>query len=105
MPDLDFGWLDGVGTPTAGTALRDIAGTVLGVGILLCAIAFIIGVAGWVAAHASGGTFGGKRTSLFAGGAGAALLAMVLLGSLAGATGWGAGTVGEWTTTFLPLGG
>lgn len=105
VPGLDFSWLDGSDNSAVGGALRDFAGTALGIGLLLCAIAFVVGIAGWVAAHASGGVVGGKRASFFAGGAGAALLAMVLLGSLAGATGWGAGTVGEWATTILPVGG
>lgn len=103
VPSLDFGWLDGDGNAAAGEVLRTVAGTVLGGAVLVCAIVFVVAVACWVAARASGGAVAGKNTSFFAGGAGAALLAMVLLGSLAGATGWGAGTVGEWVTTLVPV--
>ncbi len=103
IPALDFGWLDGAGTGAAGTTLREIAGGVLAVGLILCALVFVTGVVFWVAARATGGTVGGKNSSFFAGGAGAALLGMVLLGSLVGATGWGADTVGHWVTTILPV--
>jgi hypothetical protein len=103
IPALDFGWLDGADTGAAGTTLREIAGGVLAVGLILCAIVFLTGVVLWVAARASGGTVGSKNSSFFAGGAGAALLGMVLLGSLVGATGWGADTVSQWVTTVLPI--
>ncbi len=104
VPTLDFSWLDGSGDGAAGGALRELAGGVLAVGLLVCAIAFVVGVAVWVAARATGGEVGGKNSRFFAGGAGAALLGMVLLGSLAGATGWGIDAVTTWTTTVLPLG-
>lgn len=102
VPALDFGWLDG-DTAAAGSALRELAGGVLAVGLLVCAIAFVAAITLWVAARATGGAVSGKKSSYFAGGAGAALLGMVLLGSLAGATGWGIDAVTAWTTTVLPL--
>ena len=102
VPNLDFGWLGGDGG--AGGTLREIAGGLLAVGLLVCAIAFVVAIALWVAARATGGSMGGKNASFFVGGAGAALLGMLVLGSIAGATGWGAGTVGRWATTLLPLG-
>lgn len=102
VPALDFGWLGG-DTAAAGSALRELAGGVLAVGLLVCAIVFVVAIALWVAARATGGAVGGKNSSFFAGGAGAALLGMVLLGSLAGATGWGIDAVTTWTTTVLPL--
>lgn len=103
VPTLDFGWLDGTDAGAVGATLREIAGGAMAVGLLVCAIAFVIAIALWVAARASGGAVGVKNSSFFAGGAGAALLGMVLLGSLAGATGWGIDTVSQWATTVVPL--
>ncbi|QAY62462.1 hypothetical protein ET495_03450 [Xylanimonas allomyrinae] len=104
VPGLDFTWLDGGDNGTTGDTLRAVVGTALGIAILVCAIAFVLGVACWVASRATGGSLGGKNATFFAGGAGAALLGMVLLGSLSGATGWGAGAVGDWIATFVPVG-
>ena len=103
VPALDFGWLDG-DTEAAGSALREVVGGVLAAGLLVCAIAFVVAIALWVAARATGGAVGGKNATFFAGVAGAALLGMVLLGSLVGATGWGADTVARWATTLVPVG-
>lgn len=103
VPALDFGWLDG-DTAAAGSALREFAGGALAAGLLVCAIAFVVAIAMWVAARATGGAVGGKNATFFAGGAGAAMLGMVLLGSLVGATGWGIDAVTTWTTTLLPPG-
>ena len=103
VPALDLGWLDG-DSEAAGSALRELAGGVLAVGLLVCAIAFVVAIALWVAARATGGAVGGKHSTFFAGGTGAALLGMVLLGSLVGATGWGADTVARWATTLVPVG-
>lgn len=104
VPAVDFGWLDGA-AGAAGSTLREIAGGVIAGGLLVCAIVFVVAIAVWVAARATGGSVAGKSSSFFAGGAGAALLGMVLLGSLAGATGWGADTVGPWVATVLPVDG
>lgn len=103
VPGLDFTWLDGDGNGAVGSGLRDVVGAVLAGALVLCGIVLVLAVAGWVAARASGGELGGKNASFFAGGAGAALLGALALGSLVGATGWGADTVQQWATTVIPV--
>ena len=104
VPGLDFSWLDAASGAAAGQGLRDVVGTVIAAALVLCGVGLLLAIAGWVAARASGGALGGKNASFFAGGAGAALVGAVLLGSLVASTGWGAATVQEWTTTVIPVG-
>ena len=103
VPGLDFSWLDAATSSGAGEGLRAVVGTVLAGALVACGIGLVLAVAGWVAARVSGGALGGKNASFFAGGAGAALLGALALGSLVAATGWGVDTVHQWATTVIPV--
>lgn len=88
IPALDFTWLTGTDGGPAGNQLRSVVGMVLAVGLIVCAVALLIGIVGWVAGRA--GHNSDKAQSLFGGMAGTAIIGAFLLGSISAVATWGA---------------
>ena len=84
MPPVNTGWLGGA----LGVELGSLAGGVLAVGTLVCGIAFVLGIIGWVTARTGIGQ-GGKDQSFWASRAGLALVAAAIIGALTWAVGYG----------------
>ena len=84
VPPVNTGWLSG----SLGVELRVLVGGLLMVGLVVCGIAFVLGVVGWVTARAGVG-LGGKDQSFWASRAGLALVAAAIIGALTWAVGYG----------------
>ncbi|MCL1801769.1 MAG: hypothetical protein FWG25_10490 [Promicromonosporaceae bacterium] len=84
VPPINTGWLNG----SIGAELGSIVGGLLLLGTLICGIAFVLGIVGWVSARVGVG-LGGKDQAFWASRAGLALIAAAVLGALTWAVSFG----------------
>jgi hypothetical protein len=77
----------------AHTYLQSLAGGILTVGLVICGVVFLVGIAGWASARTGNG-FGDKDQSFWAGRAGLALFAAALISALWAAFTWGVSSIG-----------
>jgi len=90
IPGISFEWVTAGGTLN----LVGIVNDILGVALVLCGIYLILSVVAWVTAK-FGFAAGFKDSAFFFGGPGSAVLAAVLIGSLAAAMRYGIRIVGS----------